>query len=195
MTIKDLLENDKVDFNLPIEEFVKKYVFEFNLSEEQLKTKDEIYSLMFYGFMIATRWHIKISLEEIVPIRKAQYNLKYKNIQILKERLLDNKKFVIFNFEECKDSEFYSDVEGSKYINTHFKDKTLYNRYMSFYSIGFLVGLTYTKKKFDKIFSTTIAGTKISKKKSLIIKDSTLPEFIDEFNSFIINNKKILKLK
>lgn len=200
MTIKDLLENNKldIDYEISVEEFTKKYLLDYNLTKEQLKTKNEIVSLLYYGFMIAINWNIKISLEETNTFRKVMYNLRFKNIQILKERLFKDDKISIFKFRESKDSILYSDIQGVKYINTHFKDVTLYDRFISFYSLGFLIGTIYVKKRYNKIFSSTISGAKPLDKKSneyIKIKDSTLPEFIEEFNTFVLNNKKILKLK
>ena len=199
MTIKELLKNDEVDFELPIEEFVKSYVFNFNLTEKQLKTKDEIYSLMFYGFMIAINWQLKIGTENITSLRKAQYTLRQKNMKVLRERLFKvENQISSFDFLKTKDSGIYSDMHGAKYIAKNFKDITLYNRYIGFYSLGFFTGTVYAKRRFNKILSTTLIGTDLVGKENITerkIRDTSLPEFIEEFNSFIINNKKILKLK
>ncbi len=199
MTIKDLLENNKMNFELSVEEFTSEYLLDFNLTTEQIKTKDEINSLLYYGFMIAVNWNIKISLEEISSIRKAMFNLRFKNIQILKERLFkQNNKISTFKFEESKNSGLYSDTQGVQFINTHFKDISLYDRFISFYSLGFWIGTIYAKKRYNKIFSSTISGAVPLNKKSneyVKIVDTLLPEFIEEFNTFVLNNKKILKLK
>lgn len=199
MTIKSLLENDKINYEVSLEEFVKKYFLGFNLSEEQLKTKNEINSLLYYGFMLAINRQIKISLEEINFLGRIQYGLRLKNMKVLKKRLFKNNgRLSIFKFKESENSDLYSDIEGVKYIKKHFKDKASYDRFISFYSIGFWLGVFYARNKYSKIVSSTISGAESlnkDSKKYIKVKDSSLPEFVDEFNDFILNNKEILKLK
>lgn len=194
MTLKNLLKNEgNIDFDIPIEDFIKNLLLKFNLTKSKLKNKDDFISLLYYGFMIAIHWHIMISTEEIKCVRKSYYNLKAKNLKILKERLF-KEKIVFFSIKECLESGLYSDIKGIKYINAHFKDKKLYNKYISFYSLGFVYGSFYVKKKYDKIFSSTLTGVKLESK-CLEISKSTLPEFLNEFNNFLLNNKKIIKSK